>query len=166
MSNEENTTNVETPGNTENAAKNKIGEIIAGAMKLKESNPKVFFGAIGGVVLLIIIAAMSGGDKKPALPKAMAKNIVVGQKYVIKSANSYDPSSTVRLVAVPGTIAAYDDSEEDELKSACKHLPQGTPVIAKASQDAYGKKDAQIQVQILEGECKDFEGWVLSIDLQ
>lgn len=166
MSNEENTTNVENPSSTEAAAKNKIGEILAGVMKLKESNPKVFFGAVGGVVLLIIIAAMSGGDKKPALPKNMAKNIVVGQKYVIKSANSYDSNSTVRLVAVPGTIAAYDDSEEDDLKSPCKHITQGTPVIAKATQDAYGKKDAQIQVKILEGECKDFEGWVLSIDLE
>ncbi|MFA5982733.1 MAG: hypothetical protein WC782_01855 [Methylococcaceae bacterium] len=160
MSNEENTTKIE------DTAKNKIGELVSKALALKESNPKLFFGVIGGLVLLIIIVMFSGGGSKPALPKMAMKSIVIGQKYVLKSANAYDENSTVRLVAVPGTIAAYDDTEEEERNSPCKHMPQGTPVTALETQDAYGKKDSQVRVQILEGQCKDQSGWVLAIDLQ
>jgi hypothetical protein len=168
MSNEENQT-VETPvveaTATVNAAKSQINNIISKVLDLKESNPKVFFGAVGGVVVLLLIMMMSGGDSKP-VSGPVIKNLAVGQKYVLQSANAYDKDATVRLVSVPGTIAAYDDTEEADRNGACQHMPQGTPVTVIELQDAYGKKNAYAKVKMEEGECKGNEGWALSIDVQ
>jgi hypothetical protein len=70
------------------------------------------------------------------------------------------------LVAVPGAIAAYDDTEAADRIGACQHMPQGTPVSVLELQDAYGKKNAYAKVQMEEGECKGSSGWALAIDVQ
>lgn len=147
------------------STKNIVGNTITLLMDLKQKNPKVFFGAIGGITVLLLIM-MSGGDNKPPLPGPAMKNLAIGQQYVLKSANSYDPGSTVRLVSVPGAMAAYDDSEEADRNGACQHMPQGTKVTAVEFQDFAGKKNAFVKVKMLDGECKDNEGWALAIDVQ
>lgn len=150
-------------------AKNAVGNALASAMALKESNPKVFYGAVGGVVLLLLFMMMGGGgsaDKPKLVTGDVVKNISVGQKYVLKSPNSFEPDATIKLVPVPGTVAAYDDSEEEENPSACRRIKQGTPVSVMALSDAYGKKDAFAQVKIEDGDCKGKDGWALSVDLQ
>jgi len=174
MSNEESVNKTEESVNkaeenvnkSESSAKNAAGNLISSILSLKEKNPKVFFGAIGGIVVLLIIIMASGGDSTPSVSGPAAKNVVVGQKYVLKSPNTYDKSSTIRLVAVPGTIAAYDDTEEDDRNGLCKHMPQGTPVTVTDLQDFSGKRNAFAKVQMLEGECQGKDGWVLSINLQ
>jgi hypothetical protein len=148
------------------SAKDKAGNIIAQLLDLKEKNPKVFFGAIGGIVLLLLILMMSGGNNEKPMTGPTIKNLVVGQKYVLKSANSYDPAATVRLVAVPGALAAYDDTEEADRNTSCQHIPQGTPVSVIELQDAYGTKNAFVKVKMEEGSCKDKDGWALAIDVQ
>jgi hypothetical protein len=174
MSNEENTEQTveavdvekvaETVESTD-SAKDKLGGIITMIMSLKEKNPKVFFGAIGGVVLLLILMMSGGSDVKP-MSGPTIKNLVIGQKYVLKSTNSYDPAATVRLVGVPGAIAAYDDTEEADRNAACQHIPQGTSVSVIEFQDAYGTKNAFVKVKMEEGSCKDKDGWALAIDVQ
>ncbi|MGR8932585.1 MAG: hypothetical protein ACU836_18330 [Gammaproteobacteria bacterium] len=147
------------------AAQNAVGNALASVLKLKESNPKVFFGGVGAIVVVILVLLLTGGSDTK-LPVHKAATIVPGQNYVLKSANAYDPSATVRLVSVPGSMAAYDDTEEADREGACKHMPQGTPVKAIRTQDAYGKKDTFVEVEITEGECKGQRGWALSIDIQ
>ena len=147
------------------SAKDKAGNILASLLKLKESNPKVFFGGIGAIAVVLLILILSGGSDKK-LPMHQAKPIVPGQNYVLKSANAYDANSTIRLVTVPGSMAAYDDTEEADRDAPCKHMPQGTPVKAIRSQDAYGKKDVFVEVEITSGECQGKRGWALAIDLQ
>lgn len=151
----------ESQGSAQNAA----GNLVAKLLELKESNPKVFFGGIGAVAVVFLILVMSGGSD-PKLPVHQSKAIAPGQSYVLKSANAYDPAATIRLVAVPGSMAAYDDTEEADREGACKHLPQGTPVKAIQSQDAYGKKDVFVEVEMTSGECEGKRGWALAIDLQ
>jgi hypothetical protein len=146
-------------------AQKTASNLVATLLELKESNPKVFFGGIGAVVLVLLIMIMSGGSD-PKLPMHQSKAIVPGQNYVLKSANAYDPGATIRLVAVPGSMAAYDDTEEADREGACKHMPQGTPVKAIQSQDAYGKKDVFVEVEMTTGECEGKRGWALAIDLQ
>ncbi|MGZ8190857.1 MAG: hypothetical protein ACXWTS_06465 [Methylococcaceae bacterium] len=148
------------------STKNTVANLISSMLSLKEKNPKVFFGVIGGVVVLFIIMMMSGGGGSKIVSGPVIKNLAVGQRYVLKSANAYDPAATVRLVSVPGAIAAYDDTEEADRTGACQHMPQGTPVTVLGLQDAYGKKNAYANVQIEEGECKGNTGWALSIDVQ
>jgi hypothetical protein len=166
MSNEENSKQEENVKETVASVKNTIGNLSSSLLSLKEKNPKVFFGGIGGIVILLIIMMMSGGGSKPSLTGPVLKDLAVGQRYVLKSANAYDPSATVRLVSAPGTIAAYDDTEEADRSGACQHMPQGTPVTVLDFADAYGKQKAYAKVRIEEGECKGNEGWALAIDVQ
>jgi len=165
MSNEENQNQAVENTALPEAPKSALNNIISTLMGLKAKNPIVFFGAVGGLVVLLIIIMLSGGDSK-TVSGPVIKNLAVGQQYVLKSANSYDKDATVRLVAVPGTISAYDDTEEADRNGACQHIPQGTPVTVLELQDAYGKKNAYSKVQIEEGECKGNSGWALSIDVQ
>jgi len=141
------------------------GNALSAILSLKEKNPKVFFGAIGGIVVLLILI-MSGGDDAKIVTGPTIKNLAIGQKYVLKSANSYDPAATVRLVAVPGAIAAYDDTEEADRSTPCQHISQGTPVSVLELQDAYGTKNAFVKVLIEDGDCKGKDGWALAIDVQ
>ena len=143
------------------------GSFISSFLSLKETNPKVFFGSIGGiVVLLVLMMSMGGSSSKPLLTGPVLKDLVIGQQYTLKSANSYDPSVTVRLVGTPGTIAAYDDTEEADRAGVCQHIPQGTPVSVLEFSDAYGKQKAYAKVRIENGDCKGNEAWALAIDIQ
>lgn len=139
--------------------------LTASLLELKENNPKVFFGAIGGILILIAIVVFSGGGSN-AIPTAAPKNLVIGQKYTLKNPNAYEVASPIRLVTVPGAIAAYDDSEDETKKEACRQIQQGTGVLLTELQDAYGKKNVFSKVKIEDGDCKGSEGWVLSIDVQ
>lgn len=161
MSNEENAKKAV------DSAKNIAGNLISAALRLKEKNPKVFFGAIGGIAILIIFSMMSGGGDNgaPSLPSGTTlKNLEVGQRYVLKSANTYDPSATVRLVGAPGTLAAFDDTEEADRTGTCQHFKQGTPVKVLRTQEAIGTEFAEVSIE--EGECKGKTGWALAIDVQ
>ncbi len=161
MSNEENAKK------TVDAAKEMAGKLFSLMMDLKEKNSKVFFGVIGGVVVLLIVIMMSGGDSG-VLPKSSAKNLVAGQRYVLKNPNTYEIESPIQLVAVPGAIAAFDDSEDEDKGKveSCRRIPQGTPITAVDFQDFAGKKNAFVKVQVEDGQCKGSSGWVLAIDVQ
>ena len=152
---------------TVDAAKEKAGKLFSLMMDLKEKNPKVFFGAIGGLVLLLIIMMMSGGESNK-LPVSSAKNLVTGQRYVLKNPNSYEISSPIKLLAVPGAIAAFDDSEEDVKgkDQSCTRIEQGMPVTIIDFQDFAGKKNAFVKIQVEDGPCKGSMGWILAIDVQ
>lgn len=161
MSNEENAKK------SVDAAKEMASKLFSMMMDLKEKSPKVFFGAIGGIVVLLLIIMMSGGDSG-VLPKSAAKNLVAGQQYVLKNPNTYEVESPIQLVAVPGAIAAFDDSEDEEKGKveSCRRITQGTPVTAVDFQDFAGKKNAFVKVQVEDGPCKGSSGWVLAIDVQ
>lgn len=148
------------------SAKNLIGNLTSAALNLKETKPKVFYGAVGGVALLILILMFTGGEKRPAVQQYTKKALAVGQTYVLKSPNSYDPASTIRLVPAPGTLAAYDDTEEADRTGTCQHFPQGTSVKVLRLQDAFDTANSFAEVSIEGGECKGKTGWVLAIDLQ
>ncbi len=148
------------------AAKNAINDLVAAALDLKEKKPKVFFGAIGGVVLLLLFMMIGGGSGPAPVSGPTIKELAVGQKYVLKSPNSIDPNATIRLVPVPGTLAAYDDTEEKDRNEVCQHMPQNTPVEVQDFSDAYGNKKMFVKVKVLSGDCKDKDGWVLAIDVQ
>lgn len=173
MSNEENASQEEivqpeasTPPPVE-AAKNTAGNLLGSFLGLKESNPKVFFGAIGGVAALLVFMMMGGDDAaKPVISGPAIKDLVIGQRYALKSANAYDPSATVRLVSTPGAIAAYDDTEEADRNGACQHMPIGTPVTALEFAEAFGKQKTYTKVRVEAGDCKGTELWALSIDVQ
>lgn len=147
-------------------AKNLFGNLTSAALNLKETKPKVFYGAVGGVALLVLIAVFSGGESRPAVQQYNKQALAVGQTYSLKSPNSYDPNSTIRIVPAQGTLAAYDDTEEADRTGTCQHFPQGTKVKVLRLQDAFDTANSFAEVSIEGGECNGKTGWVLSIDLQ
>ena len=161
MSNEENA------NKTVDTAKETDGKLFSSMMSLKEKNPKVFFGIVGGVVLLFIVM-MIGGEDSGIVSGSSAKNLVSGQRYVLKNPNTYEVESPIQLLAVPGAIAAFDDSEDEEKGKveSCRRIAQGTSVTIVDFQDFAGKKNAFVKVQVEDGECKGSSGWVLAIDVQ
>ena len=68
------------------AAPSAGGNALSSFLSLKESNPKLFFGSVGGVAaLLVLIIAMGGDDAaKPALKGQALKDLAIGQKYSLK----------------------------------------------------------------------------------
>lgn len=145
---------------------NMASGFLSSALKLKEEKPKIFYGAVGAIVVLLGIIMFGGGSGSDISGPVM-KNLVIGQRYVLQGPNAYDKNAAVRLVAVPGTMAAYDDTEEEDREGGCKHVPAGTPVTVIALQDAFGKKNAFANVQIeAEGECKGKTAWTNSINVQ
>lgn len=146
-------------------AKKTTTNLVNTALELKQTNPKLFFGAIGGVVVLLLAMTMSGGSNEILATQGI-KNHVVGQNYVLRGANSSDANGRVRIVAVPGSVAAFDDSEEDPKEQACNHLAPETQVKALGFQDFAGKKNAFVNVDVLSGNCKGKRGWALAIDVQ
>ena len=142
-----------------NAAKETASNLMENALALKESNPKVFFGAIGAVVILVLIMMMSGGSK-PASKSRITK-LEIGQQYTLKSANSVSDSSTVSFVAAPN-VAAFDDSEEKGgEKSVCKQQPQGTSVRVLALQGVFAQSEV-----LSSGQCQGRKGWSLAKDFK
>ena len=63
MSNEENAKQEENVKQTVDSAKNTVGNLVSSFLSLKEKNPKVFFGGIGGVVVLLVLMMTMGGDE-------------------------------------------------------------------------------------------------------
>lgn len=156
----------ESTGDKAEAMKKMASGFLASALKLKDEKPKVFYGAIAGVVVVLGFLMFGGGSSSTVSGPGI-KDLVIGQRYVLQGPNAYDKEATIRLVAVPGTIAAYDDTEEDDRMGGCKHMPVGTPVTVLGFQDAYGKKNAFVNVKFeVEGECKDKTAWTLAINLQ
>ncbi|MDA1342624.1 MAG: hypothetical protein O2966_01845 [Proteobacteria bacterium] len=159
MSNEDNV------NKTVDSLKTTVSNQIAAMMSLKESNPKAFYGILAAVILPILFIMMSGGESNTVTGPSI-KELAIGQKYSLKSPNTVDPSAKIRLVPVPGTLAAYDDSEEADRNAPCQHLGQGTPVEVMEFSDFGGKKKMFVKVKVADGECKDKDGWVLAIDVQ
>ena len=157
----------ESANKTVDVVKETAGKFLSLMMDLKEKNAKVFFGAVGGLVFLLIVMMMSGGDST-MVSGPSAKNLVAGQRYVLKNPNTYEIESPIQLLAVPGAIAAFDDSEDaDKGKpESCRRIAQGTAVSILDFQDFAGKKNAFVKVQVEDGQCKDSSGWILAIDVQ
>ncbi len=152
------------PAETDDKATNAAGNVLAKIMEIKESNPKVFFGAIGGLVVVVLVVMMTGGSNKN-LPVTKMADLSIGQVYELKGVNTYDPAATVRLVAVPGSMAAYDDTEAADREGGCKHMPQGTKVKLVQIQKAFDKAKF-VEVEMVEGECAGKKGWAVATNLK
>jgi hypothetical protein len=140
------------------------GNVVSKIMAFKDSNPKVFFGAIGGLLLVVLFLLFSGGGNNP-IPSPRVVNLSIGNTYALKGVNTYSSDATIRLVAVPGSMAAYDESEEDGSKGTCKRMPQGTKVKLLQIQDAFGGSKF-VELEILNsGECTGRKGWTTANNL-
>lgn len=160
----ENVTKIET-STTPEQTENSVASAIASAKALKESNASLFYGIVGGVgaVVLTLLALGLGGNDE-ILKKAESKGIAAGQKYTLKSPNVATDGAevpTIRLVATPGAIAAFDDDENKT--EECRKFPVGTNVTVLDKQEQSSVVYAKVQID--EGSCSGTIGWVLGINL-
>ncbi|MCK5728187.1 MAG: hypothetical protein KAG10_11240 [Methylococcales bacterium] len=159
-------TPTETPAPEAAAPEKPVNKLLENAMGLKESNPKVFFGAIGGLVILVLIVIMSSGSKN-TVPTTTLKTLTIGQQYSLKGANSLGGNGSISMVASPDSVMAFDDSEEKGVESPCKQQPEGTAVKVLALSDYVGKKNGIAQIEVLsKGNCQGRKGWTLVVDIQ
>lgn len=163
MSNDENQSEaVEEVESVVESAPSKADEVenntVSKIMDIKESNPKLFFGVIGALVLFILFMVMSGGSNNPIRTPKVA-NLSIGNTYALKGINSFGTDAKIRLVAVPGSMAAYDEPEEGSAKDDCKRISQGTKVKLIQVQEAFGGAKF-VEVEILDaGACQGRKGW-------
>jgi hypothetical protein len=146
------------------SAKKILGNVVSSLLTLKQENPKVFFGLIGAVVLVILFLMIGGGDGSSG-SAVNVNRFKIGSQYVLHNPNTYDKSARVRLVVTPGSTAAYDDTEKDS-RDGCNTVPQDTPVTLLQFYDAFGKSKTFAKVRIEDGECKGTKHWTLSINLK
>jgi hypothetical protein len=138
---------------------------LAAMMALKDSNANMFYGIFGGVgAIVVMLLALGFGGSDEVLKKAGVNNLSVGQKYTLKSPNAASEGGeilSVRLVATPGAISAFDDDENN--KEECRKFPVGTNVTILDKQDMSSVLYAKVQID--EGSCSGSIGWVLGINL-
>jgi hypothetical protein len=142
--------------------------LLTATLNLKDSNPKIFFGSIIAIIVVVLIVIMSMGSASN-LPHTTLKNLVIGQQYTLKGANSTDEKATISMVATPGLVAFDDTKNEDETDNSrsCKQQPAGTFVKVLDLQDFAGKRSAFAHVEVLtKGLCHGRKGWILAIDMQ
>ena len=133
-------------------------------MKLKDENPKVFFGGIAAIVIVVGIFLFSGGNSKQLQAPQIAHS--VGQTYTLQAPNALPESGiTLKILKIPGQMAAFDNESEDVVCNA----PTGTRATIRSFQEAFGKKNLFAQIEILDevGDCrKGVKGWTLTSNLK
>ncbi|GAW85330.1 conserved hypothetical protein [Bathymodiolus platifrons methanotrophic gill symbiont] len=130
-------------------------------IKLKEENPKVFYGGIAGIVVVLGFIFLSGGSS--SVKQHAQAAISIGQSYTLKAPNSVG-ESTLKILKVPGSMTSFDNPED----VVCK-APVGASVVARDFKDAFGKKQLFVQVEILQeiGDCRQgAKGWTLKNNLK
>jgi hypothetical protein len=151
----------ETKPAAQEKAKAAIGQIFASLATLKQEKPKVFYGGVGGVALLIVIYLMFSGNPEVISGPAQT-TLTIGQSYVLKTPNSAGEKPQVRMVSTPGQMEAYDDTEETD-RQGCKNLPEGTRVTVKDLFKQPGMNFAKVEIN--DGECKGKTMWTLAVNV-
>ncbi|NOQ64154.1 MAG: hypothetical protein GQ582_06555 [Methyloprofundus sp.] len=131
-------------------------------MQLREEKPLVFYGAIAAVVGLGLF--MLSGDGGSATQHTQSQSAIsLDKSYILKAPNSVGESS-LKILKVPGSMASFDNSED-----VICNAPVGTSVIARGFQDAFGKKQLFVQVEIPAevADCRaGVKGWTLKGNLK
>ena len=112
---------------------------------------------------------LSGGSSSTATKQHAQTAVSIGQTYVLTAPNAVGDSSTVdgvtlKILKVPGSISSFDNPED----VVC-NAPVGSSVIAKSFQDAFGKKQLFVQVEIQQeiGDCRQgAKGWTMKNNLK
>jgi len=131
-------------------------------MRLKEENPKLFYGGIAGVVLVLGLFFLSGGDSSKT-QHTQQTAISIGQTYTLRAPNAVGETS-LKILKVPGSMASFDNPDD----IVCT-APVGTSVIPRSFQDAFGKKQLFVQVEIQQeaADCRQgVKGWTLKNNLK
>ena len=145
----------------EEAIEDTVDTALPPLLKLKQENPKVFFGGIAGIVVVLGIFFMPSGSSKTGNIQQTA--LSVGQTYTLQAPNSLGESS-LKILKIPGQMSSFDNDDD----VICK-APSGTQVVIRSFQEAFGKKNlfAQVEIPSEVSDCRaGVKGWTLSSNLK
>jgi len=141
-------------------SENKFGEIISNAkdvvgnlISFSKQKPKVFYGCIGGLVLVVlIINLMTPGGEDIGGP-----TITIGNVYTIASPNG----GPANLTSSP-VFSSADYAGEDSV-NVCQIKP-GTK--GKALEKRFVTYINYVRLEILDGDCQGKKGWTAAPSLK
>ena len=135
---------------------NALKNIGAKVNDLRQSNPKVFYGGLGAVVILVLFLLIGGGDTSQA-PQVNAA-LKVGETYRLVNPNGGE----VLLVAVPGQFSSAEDNGEDS-KNICL-VDSNTQVVLQ--EETFVNYIHYVKVQPSGGPCKGKSGWTSKVNIK
>ena len=135
---------------------NALKNIGAKVNDLRQSNPKVFYGGLGAVVILVLFLLIGGSGTGQA-PQVKA-TLTVGESYRLVNPNGGE----VLLVAVPGQFSSVDYDEEDS-QNICL-VDSGTRVVLQ--EETFINYIHYVKVQPSNGPCKGKSGWTSKVNIK
>ncbi|SMG62888.1 conserved hypothetical protein [methanotrophic bacterial endosymbiont of Bathymodiolus sp.] len=132
-------------------------------VNLKDENPKVFFGGIVAIVVVVAIFLFSGGSSKTQHVQMV--DHAVGQTYTLQAPNAL-PGTALKILKIPGQMSSFDNESSDDVVCSA---PSGTSATIKSFQEAFGRKNlfAHIEIQQEAGDCRQgVKGWTLTSNLK
>ncbi len=138
----------------------KIGDIISNVkdaigniMDFREENPKVFYGGIGTVVVVVLLFMVL----TPAGTDIEGPKITIGNVYTIAAPNG----GPANLTASP-VFSSADYAGEDSV-NVCQVKP-GTK--GKVLESRFVTYIDYVRLEILDGDCMGKKGWTSSVSLR
>ncbi|MCU0735215.1 MAG: hypothetical protein MUF20_06790 [Methylotetracoccus sp.] len=121
-----------------------------------KSNPKVLYVAVGAVVIVGLLLALSGGGGGQQVKTIAA--VAPGQTVTVSNPNGGE----TQLNALP-TLVSAAQTEEDEKQIVCR-VAQGTQATVVDEQSAGGL--SFVRIQIKDGPCQGNAGWTPKINIK
>lgn len=146
-----------TPANntSEKTGTNAATGLVQGIVETLKTNPKARYAAIGGIVAILLVSLMGGGEESKKAPLIATG---VGQQVTLENPNG----GNSHLTAVPGLLSA-SDAEEDKEQSICL-TPAGTR--AKVEEEQVVGQLPFVKVKVLDGECQGKTGWTSKVNVK
>lgn len=138
----------------ENKLSATLGRLAGTVSNLKDDNPKVFYGAIAGVVLVFLFILSTGGGGKKA---NVLNDARIGQEYSLENPNV----GKILLVAVPGKFSSIEYKGDDS-ENVCAVEPN---TRVKLVEETFANSIPYVKVEPQEGDCQGKSGWTSKVNL-
>ncbi|MBP1151010.1 MULTISPECIES: hypothetical protein [Methylocaldum] len=125
-----------------------------GILDTLKSNPKALYAAIGAVLVIVLVLAMSGGGEEVQIKTTVS----VGQQVTLDNPNG----GGSHLTTMPGLIST-SEAEEDQEQSVC---------VTKAGTKATVEEEMVVgqlpfvKVKVLDGDCQGKSGWTSKVNVK
>ncbi|HHZ69003.1 MAG TPA: hypothetical protein EYO51_04250 [Methylococcaceae bacterium] len=139
-----------------------VKDVVAKVNTIRTGKPKIFYGAIVGVLVLYFVAF--SGRNPEVISEGSVNNLKVGATYMLKSPNANGAENAkTAIVKEPCILTGWDRTENDDL-SICQAV-DGTQVNVLELKDAFGVANNCARVLIESGNCMSKEGWTLASNI-
>lgn len=125
-----------------------------GIVETLKSNPKALYAAIGALVVIVLVLAMSGGGQEVQVKTALS----VGQQVILDNPNG----GGSHLTTTPGLMST-SEAEEDQEQSVCL-TKAGTK--ATVEEEMVVGQLPFVKVKVLDGDCQGKSGWTSKVNVK